>query len=267
MTTPDTQSSTQILSAVAAILQAVAWPLVAALFFLMYRARIGSLLDILGQKLATASKFKAWQLELDDTSQDIKDAVRKAGDTANPESTLGKISSAQVQAAEEVRDRIRNSPLPDTRALPAVREQLYALIQEYDQSRRDLPPGFVRTKKMTAIVAGMRALSLAALPLQAQLISESSPGARLAAICMLQISPDPDYFDWIIERLNAEDQAFILCQAAVAVLELVQSGKLDDKIKTHDAICGALHHISSFGDHPDQNTIEILQSAVAKVSG
>jgi hypothetical protein len=125
----------------------------------------------------------------------------------------------------------------------------------------------VRTKKMTAIVAGMRALSLAALPLQAQLISESSPGARLAAICMLQISPDPDYFDWLIERLNAEDQAFILCQAAVAVLELVQSGKLDDKIKAHESICGALNHISSFGDHPDQNTVEILQTAVAKVGG
>jgi hypothetical protein len=255
------------LSAIAAILQAVAWPLVALIFFLLYRARIGTLLDILSEKLATASKVKAWQLELDNTSEDIKDAVKKAGDAADPDNTLGKISRAQVQAAEEVRDKIRDSPLPDTRALPAVREQLYALIQEYDNSRRDLPPGFVRTKKMTAIVAGMRALSLAALPLQSQLIGEQSPGARLAAICMLQISPDPDYFDWLIERLNQEDQAFILCQAAVAVLELVQSGKLDDKAHARDAISVALHHITSFSSgHPDQNTLEILQSALAKVA-
>jgi len=82
---------------------------------------------------------------------------------------------------------------------------------------------------------------------------------------MLQISPDPDYFDWLIERLNQEDQAFILCQSAVAVLELVQSGKLEDKSKALDAISGALHHVASFGAHPDQNTVEILQTAVAKV--
>jgi hypothetical protein len=264
--TPEITSPTQILSGIAAILQALAWPLVALIFFLVYRTRISSLLEIIGQKLATASKFKAWQLELDNTSEDIKDAVKKAGDTADPEVTLGKISRAQVQAAEEVRDRIKNSPISDTRALPAVREQLYALIEEYDQSRRELPPGFVRTKKMTAILAGMRALALAALPLQSQLISETSPGARLAAISMLQISPDPDYFDWLIERLNKEDQAFILCQIAVAILELVETTKLDDKTQVRDAISAGLHHVMSFNDgHPDQNTVEILQSALSKV--
>jgi hypothetical protein len=264
--TAESSSTTQMLSGIAAILQAVAWPLVATIFFLVYRARIGSLLGILGEKLATASKLKAWQLELDVTSEDIKDAVKKAGDTSDPESTLGKISKAQVQAAEEVRDKIKNSPISDIRALPAVREQLYALIQEYDQSRRELGPGFVRTKKMTAIVAGMRALSLAALPLQSQLMSESSPGARLAVICMLQISPDPDYFDWLIRCLNKEDQAFILCQAAVAVLELTESGKLEDEAQARDTISGAIHHIASFsGGHPDQNTVEILQTALAKV--
>jgi hypothetical protein len=262
---PDSPSSTQLLSSVAAILQAVAWPIVAAIFLLIYRVRIGSLLDILSQKLATASKVKAWQLELDNTSEDIKDAVQKAGAAANPESTLGKISRSQVQAAEEVRDKIRNSPLPDARALPAVREQLNALIQEYDLARRNLPTGFVRTKKMTAIVAGMRALSLAALPLQSQLISDPSPGARLAAICMLQISPDPDYFDWLVERLNKEDQAFILCQTAVALLELVGSGNLEANAQVRDAISGALRHVSNFNNgHPDQNTVEILQSALAK---
>jgi hypothetical protein len=263
---PETSSTTQLISAIASLVQAIAWPLVAVIFFAAYHKRIGALLQILGDKLAAATKVKAWQIELDNTSADIKDAVIKAGATADPENTLGKISRAQVEAAEEVRDKIRQSPITDTRALPAVREQLYALIQEYDQCRKELSPGFVRTKKMTAIVAGMRALALVALPFQSQLISDPSPGARLAAICMLQISPDPDYFDWLIERLNQEDQAFILCQAAVATLELVESGKIDNKATARDAIAKSLQHVTSFhSGNPDQNTVEILQTALAKV--
>jgi len=254
-----------LLSSIAAILQAVAWPLVALVFFVLYRRRISSLLDIFGEKLSEATRFKAWQLELDSTTEDIKQVVEKASNTADPDHTLGIVSRSQIAAAEEVRDRIHNSPIPDARALPAVREQLYALIQEYDDARRNLQPGFVRTKKMTGIVAGMRALSLAALSLLAQLTGEKSTGARLAAICMLQISPDPDYFDWLIERLKHEDQAFVLCQAAVAILELVQSGKLKDKVKANKAISEAIQHISGYNGHPDQNTLEILQSALAKL--
>jgi hypothetical protein len=259
-------SANQTLTSIAAILQAVAWPLVGALFFLTFRTRIGMILDILGQKLATATKVKAWQLELETTSEEIKEAVKKASDAANPAQTMGSIPRSQIQAAEEISQKIRNSPLPDTRALPAVREQLYSLIREYDRARRDLPSGFVRTKKMTAIVAGMRALSLVAVPLLSELISETTSGGRLAAICILQMSPDPDYFDWLIERLNNEKQAFVLFQAAVAVLELAQDKKFHDPTAARDAISRASLHISSFTDgEPDRSTLEILQTSLSKV--
>ena len=58
----------------------------------------------------------------------------------------------------------------------------------------------------------------------------------------------------------------MLCQAAVAIFELVESGKLDNPQQARDAITGALNHIAGFKTgHPDRNTLEILQSALAKI--
>jgi hypothetical protein len=263
--TADTSSTTPLLSAVAAILSAIAWPTVAGIFLLLFRVRIGSLLDILSQKLAAATKVKAWQIELESTAEDIQDVVKKAGDSASP-NLLGAIPNSQIRAAEEVRARIQSSPLPDRRALPAVREQLYDLIHEYDQVRLTLPSGFARSKKMTTIVAGMRALSLAAQPLLTQLMAETTSGGRLAAICLLQMAPDPAYLDWLSDRLKNEDQAFVLFQAALALLELIQSKKYDDAGAIRDVITDGITVISSHeGGAPDANTLQILQTALSKL--
>ena len=75
-------NSVQVLSAIAAILQALAWPLVVALLFIVFRARISVLLDVLTKKLATATKLKAWQFEMETAEQDVKDAVEKVGQAA-----------------------------------------------------------------------------------------------------------------------------------------------------------------------------------------
>lgn len=256
-----------MLSSIAAILQAVAWPLVAAFFLLVFRLRIATLLDILGQKLATASKFKAWQLELESTSEQIKQVVKEASDSAAPTQSMGPIPRSQIQAAEEVQARIRSSPLPDSRALPAVREELNSLIQRYDQIRHDLPSGPARTRMMLSVIAGMRALALAAQPLLPQLTISPTSGGRLAAVCTLQISPDIVYFDWLVERLLKETEAFLLGQTSVAVLELVKHKTYSDKAHIELEINKAIQHISSYkGGTPDQSSLEILRNALSMVA-
>jgi hypothetical protein len=262
----ETAAAPTMMSSIAALVQAVVWPAVVCYFLFAYRKRIESLLEILGQKLSAATTIKAWQIEVESTAQDIKDVVTKAGNAATPSNTLGAIPKSQLAAAEEVKARIENSSIPDARALPAVQEQLYQLIHDYDQARTELQSGFARTKKMVSIVAGMRTLSLAARPLLTQLMGETSDGAKLAAVCILQMSPDYEYLDWLNDLLQDEKQAFVLFQAALALLELVQNKKYEDAARVRDVIAGAISVISSYKEGtPDQNTLQVLQTALAKL--
>jgi len=119
---------------------------------------------------------------------------------------------------------------------------------------------------MNEIAAGMRTLALAGLPLRTELTRSEKAGRRLAAICMLQVAPRPRYFRWLIDRLNTEDQAFVLFQAAVAILELVKKGFYVNVDETRSAIKDAIGVISAFqGGQPDQNTLDALMEALEQV--
>ena len=258
-------SPVSLLSSIAAILQAVAWPAVAAMFLIIYRSRIGSLLEVLTKKLAAATKVKAWQLELETTEQEIHDAVNKTGETASSEALTPKIPENQLKAAKEINQRLLESPLSVQRALGVVQRQVNSLIEEYERLR-DFPSGSMRTRSMNEVVAKMRSLSVAARPLLHSLMAGQSAGERLAAICILQVVPEADYFSWLVERIKSESQPFVFYQAALAVLELVDTHEYPDPAKIKEGIAEALKHISSYkGGAPDQNTMDVLNQALGQV--
>jgi hypothetical protein len=117
---------------------------------------------------------------------------------------------------------------------------------------------------MNEVAAKMRALSLASRPLLTTLMSGQTAGERLAAICILQVAPEFEYFDWLIDRVKNEEEPFVFFQASFGVLEMVKAGAYPDKAKVKEAVEDSLVKISGFkGGIPDQSTIDVLNMALS----
>ena len=252
-----------LLSSIASVLSAIAWPGVVAWFLFANRIRIAFLLKVLGRKLSSAKKLKVGQFELE---EELEEAVSEAGEKIDEADTSKAVPKNQLQAAADLRKKVIGSSVPKAEALEAVRDQIFELAEQYESVRAGMPSGPQRTRRMNEIAAGMRTLALAGLPLRTELTRSEKAGRRLAAICMLQVAPRPRYFRWLIDRLNTEDQAFVLFQAAVAILELVKKGFYVNVDETRSAIKDAIGVISAFqGGQPDQNTLDALMEALEQV--
>jgi hypothetical protein len=253
-----------LLSSIASILNAVAWPGVAAWFLFTHRDGISRLLKVIGNKLSSAKKVKIpGVLELEEV---VDEAISEAGAQVNDADTPKSVPKNQLQAAVNLREKISDAQLPESSVIEIVRRQIFELASEYEAVREQMPSGHMRTRKMNEIAAGMRTLALAGLPLRTQLTRSDSVGKRLAAICFLQVEPRPRYFRWLIEIVRSEKQAFILYQAAVAILELVKKRLYVNVEEIKSEISGAIQLISEFrGGKPDQNTLDVLNEALSLV--
>ncbi len=97
-----------------------------------------------------------------------------------------------------------------------ARERMLALAREYESTRASMEGGFARTQAMESVAAKMRATALAAAPWLEQFQSAATPGARLAAIAILQLRPQAGSLGWLVARLAVE-RPFIGYHAAVAL--------------------------------------------------
>jgi hypothetical protein len=252
-----------LFSSIAAVLSAVAWPAVAAWFLFANRIRIAFLLKVLGRKLSSAKKLKVGQFELE---EELEEAVSEAGSEVEEGATPNAVPRNQLRAAENLKKKVIGSSIPKTEVLEAVRDQIFDLANQYESARAHMQSGPARTRRMNEIAAGMRTLALAGLPLRTKLTQSPIAGRRLAAICMLQVEPRPRYFRWLIDRLKTESQAFILFQAALAVLESVKKNFYVNADEARSLINDAIGVISAFqGGPPDQNTLDALREALALI--
>jgi len=259
-------SWTSILPSLAAILNAVAWPAVALYILLDHRVQISRLLQVLEKKLNSAKKVKLAQIEISDFENEADKAIVEAREGVDDSKTPQEILQGQIKAAVNFDSKIDPEPASESRALETVRRRIFALAGEYEKVRKEMPSGPLRTRKMNEISAAMRTLALAGLPLRTSLVKSNSVGKRLAAICMLQVEPRPRYFRWLVERIKAEDQAFILFQASLAILETVKRGFYINPTETRYSIEDAIRVVSSFpGGQPDRNTIDVLNEALSSV--
>ncbi len=257
-------SLASLLSSIAAILNAIAWPGVTAWFLCSHRKQIGFLLRVLGRKLYSAKKVKVGQVEFEAFADELKESVSEASELAGGEEIQKEVPEKQLRAAKSLQEKVRTAHLPESRVREAVKKQIYDLARDYENVRAELPSGSIRTRKMDQIAAGMRTLALAGLPLRTLLTRSESVGRRLAAICMLQIEPRQSYFRWLIERYKVENQPFIFYQSAIAILEYVRKGIYANRDEVRSAILDSIHVISSFrGGNPDQNTLEVLNEALS----
>jgi hypothetical protein len=90
------------------------------------------------------------------------------------------------------------------------------LARRYEETRALMPSGIERTRAMNAIAAQMRTIGKIAWPYRYELTVSPSPGKRLQAITCLQVLPDLDLIDWLVERAIHE-VPFISRQALIAI--------------------------------------------------
>ncbi|MCM2472350.1 hypothetical protein HGO38_02535 [Rhizobium sp. CG5] len=98
-----------------------------------------------------------------------------------------------------------------------IRSTAMRLAGEYERVRANMSPGDSRTRRMEVIVAKMRSFGGAVVPLRHELIASQSPGQRLVVIASLQVTPDYELLDWLVDRLK-EEKPFVGYHAALALL-------------------------------------------------
>ena len=188
------------LRAAATLFSAIAWPLLVLFLILMFRPQLKSILHGL-------SEFEIFG---------VKGKIQKALDqSAQAAEILKGLSNAPTPG--ELERAIKVERLVSSADLPLVRQQVDALAAEYERVRGSMRASDTRTRAMEVVVSKMRTIGRAAYPLRHDLAESLSPGHRLQAIASLQVIPDYDFLDWLVDRIDKERQPFVTYHALVAL--------------------------------------------------
>ena len=256
------------LSEITKLLAVIIWPATLLICVLTQRQRIGRILSALTLLAESANKIKIWQVEVEKTVENsINDEVKKAAAQAQPHAApeIPKNEALAAARVETLIASVTNQPARDN-LTESVRQKMLALAQEYETTRATMPSGKDRTGAMNAVVARMRTLAIAAKPFLREFSeNRSSPGIRLSAIVILQISPDARYIEWLGQRYTQETP-FIFYQTAVALMQAVRDIGAQNRDQLGRVILSAIGIVESFRDgEPDRNTLSVLRSALKAV--
>lgn len=140
--------------------------------------------------------------------------------------------------------------------IPQKRDELANLAVEYDCIRGTMSPGTDRTKRMERLFQNMLKLAPATRGILGQLQTDSSAGRRLGAIAILQRFPEPNQFNWLVERLDPDlETPFVGYRAAVALLEAVRNISVSDASALNNALVRAYKLASRNLNDPPRLTI------------
>lgn len=241
------ESTAKLLTGVAALVGAVAWPSVFLVVVLIFRRELQAALGripVLLERLKKAS-LPGVALELDR----VADA-----EVCNEASKSGTITPGQIEAAARIEIQTR-----ETGSKAALLSELDKLCIEYDSLRRTLPPGVPRTRAMTRVIVKMRSLAPSLLDYLDIYKGSGSPGSRLAAIAMMQMEPHVADLDWLRQRFSSE-QPFVFYHAALALQNFANIADAQAKKRLRDVTEQALATVSEFRGVPDRGTIEVLEA-------
>lgn len=143
----------------------------------------------------------------------------------------------------------------------ALRKQVDALATEYDDIRITYGPGHTRTGLMEIVASKMRALGKALRGMLPELTTAESAGRRLTAVSFLEVEPNPDFIEWLAERVEKE-QPFVGYHAARALRLAARDLPADQLGRVQKAIERAIAAVAS---KPDSDRHEMLKAAFAEV--
>jgi hypothetical protein len=142
----------------------------------------------------------------------------------------------------------------------AVRQQIAALAQDYEHIRATMEPSDARTRSMEAVASKMRSLALVAYGLLPTLTTSSSPGHRLAAVVILESTPDPQYLAWLAQRFRVETP-FVGYHASLALLAAVRGLYASHAQQLRDALAVAKTGLAETGARNDTDRYHVLNEA------
>lgn len=194
--------SPEMLTAVAALVAAVAWPVVALVGLFGRRGALRRLIESVESfslpggiegKLRRGVEVESARILLDDPRPNQH------------------ITRTQSDAAERV------GALATRTGIGSVRKQVFKLAREYERIRASMPAGDDRTRGMEGVATRLRTLALALEPLLPELTASAAPGDRLAALISLQVQPNIAFLPWLGERVEQE-RAFLQFHTCLALL-------------------------------------------------
>ena len=228
----------EFLKALASLISAVAWPLLLGIVLWFARNELVSLI-----RSIESLTFPGGGLNF------RKEVNKVIQETQLEETTKSRLpTEQQFKAAEQIGRLARRTDLS------AVRDQLSTFAAEYERIRATMESGNERTHRMEVVAAKMRTLAIAALPLLEELSTSHSPGHRLAAIAILQVTPDPRFIDWLAERF-ARETPFVSYHAGVALLTAARMSSDEIRPKILAAVRCAKEFLGTGKDTTDRSQV------------
>lgn len=199
--------------ALASLVTAVFWPLLALAAMLMFAPQLRDLLSRL-------SDFEAFGLKAK-VAEKVQESAEAAQRTDEPDNG---------PTTDDLRRAIQVETLASKAPQAFVRQEAESLAAEYERVRASMPGSNKRTRAMEVVVAKMRAFGRAALPLRYELAASPSPGHRLQAIISLQLQPDFELVEWLGERA-AKEVPFVAFHALVALNRAVSDSMASEHLR------------------------------------
>lgn len=245
------EASAKLLTGIAALVGAVAWPLTFLALIALFRNELRPILSkipMLLDKIRKAS-LAGINLELDQVAAEVD----------NSQNENGKITARQVEAAARIAIQTQEV------GPQALLNELDRLCLEYDSLRRSLPSGHERTRAMTRVIVKMRPLAPSLVEYIDAYKSSGSAGSRLAAIAMMQMAPRVADLSWLRDRFPSE-QPFVFYHAALALQNVANVSDTPEKRKLlREVAQQALSTIKNFTGVPDAGTIKVLEVLLSSV--
>jgi len=235
-------SAAKLIIAIAALLGAIAWPAALLIVVFVYRIQIRDLLVRLKR-----GKLGFVEIELEHLAST---SMTKEVETS------GAITVEQVDSAARI--EAQSAEIGATELL----RQLDKLGIEYDTIRRTMPPGPLRTAAMTRVLIQMRAVGPSVASRVDAYKGSGSPGARLAAVAIMQMHPQSADLPWLVERFR-KDAPFIFYHAALALQNAANDADPATRARVREAAREALGVVKSFAGTPDQDSITVLEPLAA----
>ena len=176
---------------------------------------LGFLFGYLYTRLFLQGAFSRSNGEMREWREAISEVLSNTKPEEKPDAGQPSIPSLfDRQAAERI---LQIAPVSSPEEILAP---LRTLAADYERIRRDMPSSDERTRKMAEVAKNMKTFGFVAAPFLPQLTQSISPGERLAAVMVLQMRFDPNYIDWLANRL-LEEPAFCGFQAISALVARV----------------------------------------------
>ena len=246
------ESFAKLLTAIAALVGAVAWPGAILGVALVFRRELGSVLTKIPVMLDRVKKASVAGIALE------LDRVADAEAQAQTDDS-GKITPRQMEAAARIAVQSREV------SAETLLQELDRLCLEYDSLRRTMPSGRDRTRAMTRVIVKMRSLAPTLVDFLDIYKGSGSAGSRLAAVAMMQMVPRVADLDWLRERFSSE-QPFVFYHAALALQNIASICHTpESKRNLRQVAQQALAAVKTFKGAPDQGTIDVLDNLISSL--